>query len=80
MNTPSVDEPTIAQPPPPEQPVATAEMFDRDGAARRVAVLGGVAIVIVVILILRLWSLQVLDVQSYRAQANSNGLRSIDVR
>ena len=79
MSTPSVDEPTIAQPPPPEQPLATAEVFDRDGASRRVAILGGVAIVIVVILILRLWSLQVLDVQTYRAQANSNGLRSIDV-
>jgi hypothetical protein len=64
MSTPSVDDPTIAQSPPPEPPLATAEVFDRDGAARRVAVLGGVAIVIVVILILRLWSLQVLEVQS----------------
>ncbi len=80
MSTPTVDEPTIAQPPPPpEQPVVTAEHFDRDRISRRVAILSGVAIAIVIILILRLWSLQVLDVQSYRAQAISNGLRSIDV-
>lgn len=78
MSTPSVDEPTIALPPP-EQPLATAEAFDRDRIARRVAILSGVAIAVVAILILRLWSLQVLDVQSYRAQAISNGLRSIDV-
>ena len=80
MSTPSVDDPTMVQPPPPpERPSVTAEGFDRDRIARRVAILSGVAIAIVVILILRLWSLQVLDVQSYRAQAISNGLRSIDV-
>lgn len=79
MSAPSVDEPTIAEPPPPKPPSITAEGFDRDRIARRVAILSGVAIAIVVILILRLWSLQVLDVQSYRAQAISNGLRSIDV-
>ena len=79
MSTPSVDEPTITLPPPPEPLPITAEIFDRARIARRVAILSGVAIAIVVILILRLWSLQVLDVQSYRAQAISNGLRSIDV-
>jgi len=79
MSTPTVDDPTITQPPPPERPAVTAEGFDRDRIARRVAILSGVAIAIVVILILRLWSLQVLDVQSYRAQAISNGLRSIEV-
>jgi penicillin-binding protein 2 len=42
-------------------------------------ILAIVAAALIVILILRLWSLQVLDVQTYRAQASLNGLRSIDV-
>jgi penicillin-binding protein 2 len=46
---------------------------------RRVAILAAIGAGLIVILILRLWSLQVLDVQTYRAQASSNGLRSIDV-
>ena len=81
MSTPRTDEPTRAYPPPPpkpQQPSGT-EGFDRDGIGKRVAILAVVAAAIVIILILRLWSLQVLDVQSYRAQASSNGLRSIDV-
>ena len=81
MSTPRTDEPTLAYPPPPPKPQQPAgnEGFDRDGMGKRVAILAMVAAVIVVILILRLWSLQVLDVQTYRAQAISNGLRSIDV-
>ena len=42
--------------------------------AIRVAILGFFALGIFAVLILRLWSLQVLDVQTYRAQASSNGL------
>ena len=81
MSTPRTDEPTLAYPPPPPKPQQPAgnEGFDRDRMGKRVAILAMVAAVIVVILILRLWSLQVLDVQTYRAQAISNGLRSIDV-
>jgi len=81
MSTPRIDEPTLAYPPPPPKPQQPAgtEGFDRDGIGKRVAILALVAAAIVIILILRLWSLQVLDVQSYRAQASSNGLRSIDV-
>ena len=81
MSTPRTDEPTLAYPPPPPRPQQPTgnEGFDRDGIARRVTILALIAAVIVIILILRLWSLQVLDVQVYRAQAISNGLRSIDV-
>ena len=81
MSTPRTDEPTLAYPPPPpppEQPKGT-EDFDRGAMRRRVAILGIVAAALITVLILRLWSLQVLDVQAYRAQASSNGLRSIDV-
>ncbi len=81
MSTPFANQPTTEQSPPlpPLPPVVTAEAFDRARLGRRVAIIGGVAIVVTVVLILRLWSLQVLDVQSYRAQASSNGLRSISV-
>ncbi|MGI9116411.1 MAG: hypothetical protein ACR2JV_02095, partial [Gaiellales bacterium] len=80
MSTPRTDDPTLAYPPPPrpQQPQGT-EGFDRDGIRGRVLILAVIAAALVVVLILRLWSLQVLDVQSYRAQASSNGLRSIDV-
>jgi glyoxylase-like metal-dependent hydrolase (beta-lactamase superfamily II) len=39
----------------------------------------GNIVALIVVLILRLWSLQILEVQEYRAQASSNGLRSITV-
>jgi penicillin-binding protein 2 len=81
MSTPRTDEPTRAYPPPPPRPVQPAgnEQFDRDRISRRVVILALIAAALIAILILRLWSLQVLDVQTYRAQASSNGLRSIDV-
>ena len=81
MSTPRTDEPTLAYPPPPpppEQPKGT-EDFDRGAMRRRVLILAGIGAALIVVLILRLWSLQVLDVQRYRAQASSNGLRSINV-
>ena len=81
MSTPRVDEPTRAYPPPPpppEQPRGTEE-FDRRAFGRRAAILTALAMALVAVLVLRLWSLQVLDVQSYRAQASLNGLRSIGV-
>ncbi|MEY4226402.1 MAG: hypothetical protein RL190_1159 [Actinomycetota bacterium] len=78
MSTPVVGEPTREyEPPPPPRP--PGDGFDRDRIARRMAILAAIAIGLVAILVLRLWSLQVLDVQRYRAEAVSNGLRSIDV-
>lgn len=78
MSTPVMGEPTREyEPPPPPRP--PGDGFDRDRIARRMAILGAVAIGLVAILVLRLWSLQVLDVQRYRAEAVSNGLRSISV-
>jgi penicillin-binding protein 2 len=74
-----VAEPTREHEPPPPPPRGPADGFDRARVARRMAILGAVAIGLVAILVLRLWSLQVLDVQRYRAEAVSNGLRSIDV-
>ena len=81
MSTPRTDEPTRAYPPPPPRPQQPPgnEQFDRDRIGRRVVILALIAAALLTILILRLWSLQVLDVQTYRAQASSNGLRSIDV-
>jgi cell division protein FtsI/penicillin-binding protein 2 len=81
MSTPRTDEPTRAYPPPPPRPQQPPgnEQFDRDRIGRRVVILALIAAALITILILRLWSLQVLDVQTYRAQASSNGLRSIDV-
>ena len=78
MSTPVVGEPTreYEPPPPPRRP---GDGFDRDRIARRMAILAAVSIGLIAILVLRLWSLQVLDVQRYRAEAVSNGLRSIDV-
>ncbi len=78
MSAPTVGEPTREyEPPPPPRP--PGDGFDRDRIGRRMAILAAIAIGLIAILVLRLWSLQVLDVQRYRAEAVSNGLRSIDV-
>lgn len=53
--------------------------FDRRRAARGAAILLGIGVAFVVILLLRLWVLQVLDVAEYRQRAVNNGLRTIDV-
>ncbi len=80
MSDPQLEQPTIdLSPLSPPPPAVVVEEFDRPTVARRVFVLACIATALIVILILRLWSLQVLDVRSYRAQAVSNGLRSIDV-
>lgn len=69
------------EPPPilPPLPPRGAEPFDRGPLGRRMRIMVLIAIGVVAILVLRLWTLQVLDVQTYRQQAVNNGLRSIDV-
>jgi penicillin-binding protein 2 len=47
--------------------------------ALRVAVLGGVALVIFAVLFLRLWTLQILSGDHYRRQANDNQLRTAPI-
>ena len=47
--------------------------------ARRVAMLGGVAVVVLGIVLLRLWYLQVLSGDQYVAEANNNRVREIKV-
>ncbi len=82
MSTPTADDRTAElgpPPPPPRPPLVGGDGFDRDRVARRVAIVGVVAAVVLGVLLLRLWSLQVLDVREYRAQASSNGIRSTEV-
>jgi penicillin-binding protein 2 len=45
--------------------------------ALRVAILGGIALAIFAVLLLRLWALQVLSGSKYRAQANNNRARTL---
>ena len=52
----------------------------RSGTALRVAVLGGVGLVLFGILFFRLWSLQVVTGDRYLAEANDNRTREIRVR
>jgi penicillin-binding protein 2 len=47
--------------------------------ALRVAIIGGVALTLFAIIFFRLWFLQVLDGQSYLAQASVNTLRKVDI-
>jgi penicillin-binding protein 2 len=47
--------------------------------AVRVAIIGGVALTLFAIIFFRLWFLQVLDGQSYLAQASVNTLRNVDI-
>src|SRR6195256_5257421 len=47
--------------------------------ALRVAILGGVALTMFAIIFFRLWFLQVLSGDKYRAQANNNRIRDVDV-
>ena len=53
---------------------------NRKGKALRVAVLGGVGLVLFGILFFRLWSLQVVTGDRYLAEANDNRTREITVR
>jgi penicillin-binding protein 2 len=48
--------------------------------AVRVAILGGVVIVLLGVLVFRLWFLQVLDSRDYLAQAQNNSLRSVEIK
>ena len=48
-------------------------------AAARVAILGGVGVVLFGVLIFRLWFLQILNPQTYLAQAQNNSERTIEV-
>ena len=52
----------------------------RSGTALRVAILGGVGLVLFGILFFRLWSLQVVTGDRYLAEANENRTREIRVR
>jgi penicillin-binding protein 2 len=45
----------------------------------RVAVLGAVALTLVGVLVFRLWALQILDSQTYLAQAQNNSLRTVEI-
>ena len=47
--------------------------------ALRVAILGGIALTMFAIIFFRLWFLQVLSGDKYRAQANNNRIRDVDV-
>src|SRR5262249_8471987 len=47
--------------------------------ALRVAVLGAVALAVFAVLFLRLWALQVLSGTKYRAEANDNRVRTIQI-
>ena len=47
--------------------------------ALRVAIVAGIALVLVAILLFRLWFLQVLSGQQYLAEANNNRLRSVKI-
>jgi penicillin-binding protein 2 len=59
--------------PPREPPPQTPQL------ALRVAVLGGVAVLLFAVLFFRLWVLQVLDVQAFQAQATENRERTVEV-
>jgi penicillin-binding protein 2 len=48
--------------------------------ALRVAVLGGIALAMFVVIFFRLWYLQVLSGDKYRAEANNNRIREIRVQ
>src|SRR3712207_8767280 len=48
--------------------------------AVRVAIIGGVALVLFAIVFFRLWYLQVLSGDEYRAEANNNRVREITVQ
>src|ERR671915_1302404 len=48
--------------------------------ALRVAILGGIALVLFAIVFFRLWYLQVLSGDKYRAEANDNQVRSITIQ
>jgi len=47
--------------------------------ALRVAVLGFIALAVFAVLFLRLWALQVLSGDKYRAQANNNRVRAVQI-
>src|SRR3954449_3530034 len=47
--------------------------------ALRVAILGGIALTMFAIIFFRLWFLQVLSGDKYRAQANNNRIRDVNV-
>src|SRR5438046_10300887 len=49
------------------------------GLALRVAILGGIALVMFAIIFFRLWYLQVLSGDHYLAQADNNRVRSIKI-
>src|SRR5215213_6958871 len=48
--------------------------------ALRVAILGGIALVLFAIVFFRLWYLEVLSGDKYRAEANDNQVRSITIQ
>ena len=60
------------QPPPDERPQSPQ-------LALRVAVLGGIAVLLFSVLFFRLWVLQVLSVQEFQAQATENRERTVEV-
>ena len=47
--------------------------------ATRVAILGGLLVVVIGVLVFRLWFLQVLDAQEYLAQAANNSERTVEI-
>jgi penicillin-binding protein 2 len=47
--------------------------------AARVALLGGLVVVLLGVLVFRLWFLQILDSQHYLAQAENNSLRNVEI-
>src|SRR5205807_5387556 len=49
------------------------------GLALRIAILGGIALVMFAVIFFRLWYLQVLSGNKYLAQANNNRIRDIRV-
>src|SRR5919106_144489 len=54
-------------------------MIVTPGLALRVAILGGIALVLFAIIFFRLWYLQVLSGDRYLAEANDNRVRSVKV-